>query len=248
MKKEDNRSFLQKYGRLLALIVVIVLAILLVWAAFGDSVPTYFRLLREGDEEAIESYVARESAWKGVATIVVLSALQVVSIVLPGFAIQIASGVIYGWWQALLMCYTGFIIGNIIVFCVVRRMGSEIRGFAPQKKDRASWIQDKMKTAHPGFVVCLLNLIPLVPNGIIPYAVAGSSISFSDYVKAIMITAWEQILLNCLAGGFLKNGQYGFMIGAIGIQILLVIVVAWKRDAIMAKMPGGADTDEDQKE
>ena len=247
--KEDKRTFFQKYGRLLVLIAVIVLAAILIWAAFGDTVPTYFRLLKEGNEEAIESYIARESAWKGVVTIIILSALQVVSIVLPGFAIQIASGVIYGWWKALLMCYSGFVLGNIIVFSVVRRMGSEIRGFAPKKnKDQTSWIRDKMNSAHPGFVVCLLNLVPLVPNGIIPYAVAGSSISFSGYVKAIMLTAWEQILLNCLAGGFLKNGQYGFMIVAIGVQVLIVIVVALKRDAILAKLPGGADTDEDQKE
>ena len=245
---KDNKNFFQKYGRLLLLIAVIVLAVILVWAAFGDTVPTYFRLLKEGDEGAIENYVARESAWKGVATIFLLSLLQVVSIVLPGFAIQIASGTIYGWWRALLMCYSGFIIGNILVFSVVRRMGSEIRGFAPSKKEQTSWIKNRMKTTEPGFAVALLNLIPLIPNGIIPYVAAGSSISLSGYTKAIMVTAWEQILLNCLAGQFLKNGQYGFMIGVIGFQILLVIIVAWKRDAIMAKFPGGADTDEDQKE
>ena len=242
---EENRGFFQKYGRLLILIGLVILAVILVWEAFGDTVPTYLRLLREGDQDAIKSYIARESAWKGIFSIVALSALQVISIVLPGFAIQIAAGAIYGWWRSLLMCYLGFNLGNVIVFLVARRMGSEIRGFAPKKKNTTSWVKDKMKTTRPSFVVGLLNLIPLIPNGIVPYMAAGSSISFSGFLGAIMVTSWLQILFNCLAGEFLKNGQYGFMVLAIGVQVLLVILVTWKRQAIMSLIPGGADMDDE---
>ena len=227
------------------LIGLVILAVILVWEAFGDTIPTYFRLLREGDETAIKSYIARESAWKGVFTTIALSALQVISVVLPGFAIQIAAGAIYGWWRSLLMCYCGFLLGNIIVFLVARRMGSEIRGFAPKKKNTTSWVRDKMKTTRPSFVVALLNLIPLIPNGIVPYMAAGSSITFTGFAGAIMVSSWLQIFFNCLAGEFLKNGQYGFMVAAIGIQVLLVIIVTWKRQVIMALIPGGADMDDE---
>ena len=242
---DDKKGFFQKYGRLLILIGLVILAVILVWQAFGDTIPAYFRLLREGDQDAIKAYVARESTWKGVFTIVVLSALQVISIVLPGFAIQIAAGAMYGWWRSLLMCYFGFNLGNVIVFLVARRMGSEIRGFAPKKKNTTSWVKDKMKTTRPSFVVALLNLIPLIPNGIVPYMAAGSSISFHGFLAALMVSSWLQILFNCLAGEFLKNGQYGFMILAIGVQVLLVILVTWKRRWIMSLIPGGADMDDE---
>ena len=142
------KDFIRKYGRLAILIAIVILVVILVWESFGDTLPTYLRLLRTGDEAAIKEYVARESSWKGMASIVVMSALQVVSIVFPGFAIQIASGAIYGWWRSLLMCYGGFILGNALVFLIARRMGSEIQGFAPKKKKNisTSWIRDKMKT------------------------------------------------------------------------------------------------------
>ena len=245
---DNKKGFFEKYGRLLILIGLVVLSVILVWEAFGDTIPTYFRLLREGDQTAIRDYVAREAAWKGIFTIIALSALQVVSIVFPGFAIQIASGAIYGWWQSLLMCYSGFLIGNILVFQLARRMGSEIQGFAPKKKTATSWVKDRMKTTRPSFVVGLLNLIPLIPNGIVPYMAAGSSISFPGFVGAIAVTSWLQILFNCLAGGFLKNGQYGFLALAIGLQVVLVILVTWKRKTIMSWIPGGADMDdEDEK-
>lgn len=241
----EKKGFFQKYGRLLIFICLVILAVILVWEAFGDTVPTYIRLLREGDQDAIKAYIAEESTWRGIFTIIALSALQVVSIVLPGFAIQIAAGAIYGWWRSLLMCYLGFNLGNVIVFLVARRMGSEIRGFAPKRKNSASWVKDKMKTTRPSFVVALLNLIPLIPNGIIPYMAAGSSISFTGFLGAIMVSSWLQILFNCLAGEFLKNGQYGFMVLAIGVQILLVIIVTLKRKSIMALIPGGADMDDE---
>ena len=228
---------------------MIALTVFVVWRVFGDMLPEYMRMLSEGDEEAIESYIAREAAWKGVAAVVLLSALQVLSIVFPGFAIQIASGIIYGWLRALIMCYGGFLLGNVIVFTVARRMGSEIHGFAPKRKESvtASRLRAKMRTTRPGFIVALLNLIPIIPNGIIPYMAAGSSITFSEFLSSIAMSSWVQILFNCLAGNFLKNGQYFFMVLAIGVQVLLVVIVARNQQRIISLLPGGNDMyDEDE--
>ncbi|MCF0146687.1 MAG: VTT domain-containing protein [Eubacterium sp.] len=238
---EKKQGFFRKYGRLLLLIGILAAAIILVWVNFGNTLPEYIRLLQTGDEVAIKAYISDQGVWKGAVTIILLSALQVISIVFPGFAIQIAAGALYGWWQALLMCYCGFILGNCAVFIVARRMGSEIQGFAAKKKNKHSWIREKMKTTRPSFIVALLNLIPLIPNGIIPYMAAGSSITFLGFFGAIAIASWVQILFNCLAGNFLKNGQYVFMVLALSVQIVLVIIVAKKRKQIMALIPGGMD-------
>ena len=242
---QGTEGFLKKYGRLIILIALLVGAVILIWYAFGDSIPAYYHLLSEGDEQEIESYVSHTAQWKGVLTMILLSAMQVVSIVFPGFAIQIAAGAIFGWWKALLMCYSGFLLGNLGVFRVARRMGSEIAGFTPKKKPRNTWMRTKMRGTRPSFVVGLLNLIPLVPNGIVPYMAAGSSITTGGFIGAIMATSWLQILFNTLAGNFLKNGQYFFMVLAIGFQVILVIVVAKNRQKIMAWLPGGGDRDDE---
>ena len=242
---DKKKGFWNKYGRLIVLIGLLVLAVILIWAVFGDIFPLFFRLLRDGDEAAIESYIGRTALWKGILSIMSLSAIQVISIVFPGFAIQIAAGAIYGWWPALLMCYSGFLIGNAIVFTVARRMGSEIRGFAPKRSAASEWVRDKLKTTRPSFVVALLNLIPLIPNGIVPYMAAGSSISFPGFLGAIAATSWVQILINCVAGGFLKRGHYLFMVIALSAQVGLVVLVTWKRKWVMSLIPGGADRDDE---
>lgn len=240
-----NRKFWTKHGKLILYILILLGAAALVWSVFGDSLPEYFRLLEAGDEAAIEAYINEEASWKGMLTIVILAALQVVSIVFPGFAIQIAAGVIYGWFRSFLLCYFGFLLGNMGVFLFVRRMGSQIAGFAPPR-NKGRWLRQRLSTTRPEFVVAFVNMLPVLPNGIIPYIAAGSSISVPGYLGAIAVGCWFQILLNCIAGGFIKNGDYLFMVLAIGVQILIIAIAAWKRKEIMALIPGGTEFEEDE--
>ncbi len=240
-----KRKFWAKYSKLIIYILILTGVVWLVWTVFGDSLPEYFRLLEAGDEAAIEAYINEEASWKGMLTIVILAALQVVSIVFPGFAIQIAAGVIYGWFRSFLLCYFGFLLGNMGVFLFVRRMGSQIAGFAPQR-NKGRWLRQRLSTTRPEFVVAFVNMLPVLPNGIIPYIAAGSSISVPGYLGAIAVGCWFQILLNCIAGGFIKNGDYLFMVLAIGVQLLIIAIAAWKRKEIMALIPGGTEFEEDE--
>ena len=240
-----RKKFWSKYGKLIMYIVFLAVVIAIVWAAFGDTLPEYLRLLEAGDEEAIEAYINEEASWKGMLTVILLQALQVVSIVFPGFAIQIAAGVIYGWWRSFLLCYCGFLLGNMAVFLFIRRMGSQIAGFAPQRK-RGQWLRQKLSTTRPEFVVAFVNMLPVLPNGIIPYIAAGSSITPFGYLCAIAVGCWFQMLLNCIAGNFIKSGDYLFMVIALGVQVSIIALAAWKRKEIMALIPGGKDMDEDE--
>ena len=170
---------------------------------------------------------------------IAMSALQVVSIVLPGFAIQIAAGIIYGGVRSFFMCYFGFILGNVLVFGFARKMGNQISNIANIDKPKNNWIREKMASANPAFVVGFVNLLPILPNGIIPYIAARSSIRSYEYVMAICVTSWIQILFNCAAVGFLKRGQYLYMFLALGIQIGLLVFATLKRKWIISLIPGG---------
>ncbi|MGN0361327.1 MAG: TVP38/TMEM64 family protein [Bilifractor sp.] len=246
MGKKDVSGFWKKHWKLFAYIAILAIAIFVIWFAFGDMIPQYLKLLHSGDEKEIERFISKEASWKGPISIILLAALQVVSIVFPGFAIQIASGVIYGWFRSFLMCYFGFLLGNLLVFFFARKMGNQIAGFAPVKKNKNSWIREKLKTTKPEFVVAFVNLLPILPNGIIPYIAAGSSISTLNYFLAIALTSWIQIFFNCLAGGFIKHGQYLFMVLALGFQVCVLIFVTLKRKWLMSLIPGGESSEEDE--
>ncbi len=230
----NKRNFWSKYGRLLILIGIIILIIFLVWKSFGSTIPDLLRLLKEGKEEAIQDYIAQKSAWQGVFTMILLSFLQVISIVFPGFVVQLAAGLIYGWWKAFIMCYCGFVAANLVVFSFARHAGKGIMNILPEKnREKSNLLLEKLKTERPTMVVGLANLLPIVPNGIIPYVAAQSPISFRGYAKAIALTSWIQVFFNCIAGHFLIRGMYIYTFLAIAVQIVILLLVAWKRAFIM---------------
>jgi uncharacterized membrane protein YdjX (TVP38/TMEM64 family) len=236
MAKKDRTK---KIWELVLILALLAAAIWVVWLIFGDMLTDLFRLLFSGDEGAVEAYLKQNGVWMGLLSVVILSILQVVSIFFPGFAIQIAAGVIFGWWRSFLSCYIGYVLGNIIVFFVARRLGDQLTDLIPAlRKDRTSSnpLMDRMKSVRPSLVVAVTNLLPVIPNGIIPYLAARSSIRRIRYVQAIMATCWIQIFFNCLAGGFLKHGQIGFMIMALSVQIIILIVVSRKGNRIMDKV------------
>ena len=122
------------------------------------------------------------------------------------------------------------------MFFVARKLGDQITDLLPtSKKNRESStkLMEKMKSQRPTLVVAVANLLPIIPNGIIPYISARSSIRSIRFIEAIMATCWIQIFFNCLAGGFLKHGQIGFMIGALSIQIVLLVLVSKKGNQLM---------------
>ena len=231
-KKEKSK----KIWRLVLFIALLALAVFLLWLFFGDTLTDLIKLVFSGKEDAVEEYLKQNGAWKGLLSTFILSALQVISIFFPGFAIQIAAGVIFGWSRAFLACYFGYVFGNILVFFVARKLGDQITDLIPtSKRNRESSMKliEKMKSTRPTLVVAVANLLPIIPNGIIPYIAARSSIRNIRFTEAIMATCWIQIFFNCLAGGFLKHGQIGFMIGALAIQILLLVVVSKEGNRIM---------------
>ena len=120
---EHQPKFHQKLIGISAIVLLLLLIVLIFYVTFNHIFPGLWPLLKAGDEQGIARYLELEGEWKGLMLAVVLSALQVVSIVLPGLPIHLAVGMIYGWLKASIACYIGFVLGNAFVFAVARRLG-----------------------------------------------------------------------------------------------------------------------------
>lgn len=199
---------------------------------FGPQFSTLYHMLKRGDEQEIGTFLNRQGRWKGLLSLYMISILQVVSIVIPGIAIQIAGGLIYGGWRSFLMCYTGFVSGNVLVFIFGRKIGNrllDIIGFA----NKENWLTTKINTNNPTFVIGMACLVPGVPNGIIPYIAARTAISTKEFAAAIACSSWIQILCNCVAGHYIIRGNWVVTCLAFGLQIALIVIVSCKREAVM---------------
>jgi uncharacterized membrane protein YdjX (TVP38/TMEM64 family) len=225
------KEFWNKWKGKIVPVAMLIAVVYLIWLAFGRMLPGLIPLLQEGNEEAIEQYLASQSGARGIISVLLLSMIQVVSVVLPGMAIQVAAGVIYGWWKAFLLCYTGFVLANVAVFWFDRSMGGE--GGAIRVKGWAASFLKRLLDLDPVYMVGIACLIPAIPNGIIPHIAARSKATLKQFTIGVAGCCWIQILTSCLAGSFIIRGEWLFTILCIGAQVLLIAFIVWRRETVL---------------
>ena len=204
-------------------IVIVAVFVLFVLQAFKIFLPGLEPLLKNGNEEEIIAYLEETGGMAGVVSVLILQVMQVISVVIPGLAIQIAAGIIYGWWKAFIVCYLSFVAANTGVFIFARKTHRSA-GAAEFKNERVRWIIEKLKDTNPSMAIFLGYLVPGIPNGILPYLAAGSRISTPKFLLSVAASSWIQIICNCIAGGFIIQGRYGFFVLTIILQILVILL------------------------
>ena len=214
------------------LIVLIGLTAFVSWWLFRDVLREMLILVQNGNEQELSAFLASQSGFTGYVALYLVSILQVVSIVLPGPVFQVAGAVIFGWWRSFLVCWTGFVCGNGLVFFLARFFGRSLTE-ALGLEQKNGWLLNKMNSADPRFVTALACMIPGIPNGIIPYVAQRCDMRLYSFVFAIAASTWINILLNCIAGHFLARGEYMFTFIAFALQLVILAVVALNKDRIL---------------
>ena len=215
-----ENSFWYKLRKKLVPILVIIVVAILIWFAFGNKIPGLIPLLKEGDSQKIADYLAQETGIRGVIAVILLQAIQVASIVMPGMAIQVAAG---------------FVLSNLCVFVFARRMGSDrIRDVS--MSPTSQWLMEKLNGTKPQFMVVIACMVPAIPNGIIPYLAARTEITAKEYVGAVAMGSWLQILLACMAGQFIINGQWLYTVLTVVFQCLVIVIILWKKDWFLSRL------------
>ena len=234
MNIRENSFWYKLKEKLVPILAVIVVAVL-IWIAFGNKIPGLIPLLNEGDGQKIADYLSQETGIKGIIAVILLQMIQVASIVMPGMAIQVASGLIYGWLEGFLMCYFGFVLSNFLIFLFARKMGSDrIKDVSMGRMSQ--WLMERLNGTKPQFMVVIANMVPAIPNGVIPFIAAKTSITAKEYVKAVAMGSWLQILTSCMAGQFIIQGQWLFTGLAIAFQCVIIAVILWKKEWFMSRI------------
>lgn len=212
--------------------LLIILMIYMLYKMYGNKIVELIRLLEHGNQDELTAYLTAQKGFGGYFMLWFISVLQVVSIFFPGMVIQIAGALIYGWWKSFLICWFGFVSGNAIVFIIARLFGKSVQ-VAFHKDKEENWLTSKINQGNGVFVVAIACMVPGIPNGIIPYLASQTKLTTKDFVVAVAGSCWIQILLNCIAGHFIAQGEYIYTVIAFVIEILLVIIVAKKKDILL---------------
>lgn len=206
--------------------------------------PTLFR--KWITTKSIEGFLSRYSGFRGMAYLALLQALQVLSIFLPGAAVQIAGGLVYGTWKSFAICLVSFVGTNVGVFILARKGHDLVDRPDTKLARRAQRVLDWINSSDPFFMSMLAYMMPGIPNGFVPYAAMKTNVSLRKFSLAVFMGSLIQIFIMCSIGSRIMSGDFGVSFALVIGSLALIFVLYKTKDRILqlaqkvrtVRMPG----------
>ena len=174
------------------------------------------------NRDAVEASMHHLGFW-GPVVLFVLFVLQVFLAFIPGQALMVASGFLYGFWGGFFLSWISLVVGGEIAFVLARRYG---RTFAEKwiaGNVLAKWDQAAAGQGIAFFAVTLV--MPLAPNDAMCYVAGLGKISRIRFSIANLIGRGLACALTSAAGAF--GGNIPVQGWVILIGICIAIGIGW---------------------
>lgn len=175
-----------------------------------------------GDREAVTQSIEKLGIW-GPFVLIVLLILQVFLAFIPGQALMIACGYVYGFWAGLLISWFGLFAGGQAAFALARRFG---RPFAERwitAEVLSKW--DKAADGQGVGFYALSLVLPIFPNDAMCYVAGLGKISFRRFTLANTLGRGLACLFTSAAGAF--GGQLGWQGWGLIALVIVIICLGW---------------------
>lgn len=205
--------------KFLAIILIVVTAAIL-WELREPIVNT---MTWFGNRETVTTSMERAGIW-GPGVLFILFVLQVFVAFIPGQALMVASGYLYGFWGGFLLSWLSLVAGGEAAYVLARRYG---RPFAEKWISPGVLEHWNRAAAGQGIVFFAISLVmPLVPNDAMCYVAGLGSISRPRFFAANMLGRGLACLITSAVGAFGKNISWqGWAILA---AIFVIVGMAWR--------------------
>lgn len=238
-EKLKELSGSDRTARLIRNAVFVIFGAVIVLVAFyliRNFIPTIIQLLRDGNTDEIAVFL-RSQGKIGVVILVALQVLQTVTIVFPGIPIYVAAGIVYGKLWGTVICYITYIISNSAVFLFARKMGEVSEKLLASRKKKKNGEEAAtsllQRTKYPGYITAALCVIPVIPNGLVPYIAAKTEITFKRFLLAIAVGCFPGILLFIWCGSLILDGHIVALIVICLLALACFVVFMLFKDKLM---------------
>lgn len=195
------------------------------------SIPLLLWLSREpmtamwmwfSDRDAVEASMHELGIW-GPAVLSILFVLQVFLAFIPGQALMVACGFLYGFWGGFLLSWISLVIGGEFAFVLARRYGRTFAEKWISSDVLARWDQSAKGQGISFFALTLV--MPLVPNDAMCYVAGLGKISRTRFSIANLLGRGTACLLTSAAGAF--GGSIPMQGWIILIGVCIAIGMIW---------------------
>lgn len=197
-----------------ALILAILIAIIVLWI-YREPIGASLRWFSNLDEvtESIRGYGLR-----GPVILFLLFILQAFLAFIPGQALMISSGIIYGFFGGFLLTWTSLVLGGQIAFWLSRKFG---RPFAEKWIAAETLTRWDKSAAGQGMAFYVITLVmPFVPNDAMCYVAGLGSMSSKRFLLANMLGRGIATLLTVTVGAYVNQIPALIWVFLVGFVVL----------------------------
>lgn len=223
-----------KQSKIIAIAAIFVSAVL-IFILGRDLIPLLRQVIASsGNETEMKQYIEAYGA-RGVPLLIGLQFLQVMIPLLPSSPVQILGGLCYGIFLGALLSLIGFIAGHSLLFIAMRKLGGSFAGTPdkPRESRAIKWIMEK-SAFRTEELIFLLYLLPMFPNGILPFIFARTKISYGKYLACMFAAMVPATIICTTVGDRLAEGDLITALIIVGVSIALMILLYVFRDRILA--------------
>lgn len=173
----------------------------------------------KGDPVAFKAYI-ESFGMRGRLVFVGIQVAQIVFALIPGEAVELGAGYIFGAWQGFLLCEVGVALASIPIFLLVRTFGRSALHVLvkPEKIESMKFLQHEKRLE---IIVFLLFLIPGTPKDVFTYFVGLTKINPWFFVATTLVARIPSILSSTWVGA--KLGEQNYALAALIFAVVLVI-------------------------
>ena len=176
-----------------------------------------------GNREAVTTSMEQAGVW-GPGVLFILFVLQVFFAFIPGQALMVACGYLYGFWGGFLLSWLSLVAGGEAAYVLARRYG---RPFAEKWISAGVLERWNQAAAGQGIVFFAISLVmPLVPNDAMCYVAGLGNISRPRFFAANMLGRGMACLITSAVGAF--GGNISWQGWAILVAIFVIVGIAWQ--------------------
>jgi uncharacterized membrane protein YdjX (TVP38/TMEM64 family) len=176
-----------------------------------------------GSRDAITTSMEHAGLW-GPIVLFILFVLQVFLAFIPGQALMVACGYLYGFWGGFLISWLSLVVGGEIAYILARNYG---RPFAEKWISPTVLERWNKASAGQGVAFFAISLVmPLVPNDAMCYVAGLGTISRLRFSIANFLGRGLACIITSAAGAF--GGNISWQGWAILVAIFVIIGIAWQ--------------------
>ncbi len=216
-----------------ALALIFILAFLLWFLLHGENLEIIKSIFNGDVEKENIQDMLHNLGIRGYLTIVILSMLQVVTMVLPAEPVQVLAGLSFGIGPALLCCVGGVMLGITVIFIAYKIYGEKMSLYFDKKLDID--VKEYGNSGVLTLVIFILYFLPAIPYGMICFICATMKMKYPRYLLINTLGALPSELIGILLGHMAMNTSWILSLVVFLVLIALLVLTMSKRELLVKK-------------